>query len=219
MDVVGLGNRAFPGVLERGPVHLVLFGRRFGFFSMVVGMNAKQNKGLSVHLLDQSAEFARFLFDGAEGAPEQQRDDLPAVTPYSSPVTSANASSSSHSPGNPSAWIFAGAPERSASTTARLTRSGCKPSACSARRSSTWMATAKTGATRFRSSTARHPSSACSRLRTKKSHPSGHGWGSGGVAEHDSGLIPLLTSFHHARGKNSERRLNRSRPSRPRLGD
>jgi hypothetical protein len=48
-------------------------------FLPVVCMNAKQDEGLSIHLLDEAAEFVRFLFERAEGAPEQQPDDLAAV--------------------------------------------------------------------------------------------------------------------------------------------
>jgi len=70
-NIVGLPDGAVPGILERGPGHLVLFRCGLRLFGIVVGMDAKQNEGLPLHLLDQPAEFARFMFDGTKGAPEQ----------------------------------------------------------------------------------------------------------------------------------------------------
>jgi hypothetical protein len=57
-----------------------------------------------------------------------------ARTPFSSPATSASASSSSRSLGNPLAWTSGGAPAACASTTAPPTKFASKPTACSARR-------------------------------------------------------------------------------------
>ena len=115
-----------------------------------------------------------------------------ARTRSSSPATSGSASSSSRSPGRRSAWTSAGGLAPCASTTARHTRSACRPTACSGRPSPTWMATARTGATRFPCSTARRRRS--SRLTAKARRSSAVGaWiaerGKDGVQPHEFGVF------------------------------
>jgi hypothetical protein len=62
---------------------------------------------------------------------------LTSQTPFSSRATSASASFSNLSHGNPSAWTSADAPATCASTTARPTKSASKPTSCSAPSAST----------------------------------------------------------------------------------
>jgi len=97
-------------------------------------------------------------------------------TAFSLRVTWVSVSFSSPSHGRRSASMFGGAPPHCVSTTGRHTRSGCRPTACSAPTYPTWTAIRRTGRARFPCSMGRSRTSWFSIARRMKSRRWATGW-------------------------------------------